>query len=122
MSDKTPEGLTIGEIADLMKQGRNVQLSPDGFTTTEMAANMSRHFGHRDPRPCRRCQKEWTPGDWNFYDLCDACFTEFNIQKMNGRYISLGIMKQEEFGRDVSNCFESCDEWMKAYPYVDGAQ
>ena len=64
--------------------------------------DIPRTFGPKDPRPCRKCGEMWTPGDWNFYDLCDKCFAAFNSQKMAGRMSG---------GTDY---FESATKWTEA--------
>ena len=78
-----------------------------GITITELAESMKRNDGPPVPRPCRACKKEWTPGVWNFYDLCDECFAEFDSQKMRGRFSSLGGGEQLAY-------FESADEWIQS--------
>lgn len=78
-----------------------------GITIRELAESMKRNDGRREPRPCRCCKKEWTPADWNFYDLCDECFSEFDTQKMRGRFSSLNGQEQIAY-------FESADEWIQS--------
>lgn len=56
------------------------------FNPVEFQINLDRNF--RDPMtvPCRRCGADWTPTGWNFHDLCELCFAEFDHQKMQGRW------------------------------------
>ena len=82
------------------------------YSLREMAANIARTFASAEnppPRPCRRCQKEWKPKGWNFYDLCEDCFVLFNTQKMRGRF--------SVFSETPIPYTESCEEWMGANPY-----
>ena len=62
---------------------------------------------------CVACATHYTPaeGQWIFYDLCDACFEVFELQKMKGRLWFLGDRTTPEpiHGKDY---FESCREWL----------
>ena len=34
---------------------------------------------------CRCCKKEYERGDWDFYNLCNPCFKEFDHERMFGQ-------------------------------------
>lgn len=34
---------------------------------------------------CKKCGAWFIRGDWNFYNLCDTCFSEFDKDKMKER-------------------------------------
>jgi len=34
---------------------------------------------------CRCCKKEYERGDWDFYNLCNPCFKEFDHERMFGK-------------------------------------
>lgn len=58
---------------------------------------------------CMHCKKEYVPEYCNFHDLCNACFDEFNDQKMNGRHTLLGWRKPSN-----DKYYESAIEWSKS--------
>ena len=81
------------------------------------------------PFNCRRCHVHFVPCDdqWIFYTLCDACFAEFDGQKMKGRFsgnrgmfnaaplevlATLGVRSADEIPEQRQPYFESCDEWL----------
>lgn len=39
-----------------------------------------------DELNCRKCDKKYTRGGWDFYSLCDECFAEFDKKKMEERF------------------------------------
>lgn len=59
---------------------------------------------------CRCCGKHFvpSPGQWIFHNLCDECFTEFDNQKMRGRFRFIGLIEGVE-----EPSTESCEEWLK---------
>lgn len=54
---------------------------------------------------CQRCAIKYSMGMWDFYRLCDSCFTEFDDQKMSGRRSLINGGKGERF--------ESVTRWIK---------
>jgi hypothetical protein len=92
-------------------------LRPD-LSMDELAESLARNAGTRGPRPCRRCGTSWIPKDWNFYDLCDACFALFDSQRMAGRLFGCPLfpgLKIDEPLRDAEGkvvYFEIVDAWM----------
>lgn len=75
------------------------------MTPEQLGEDMSRDMS-KTPRPCKACGIDWTPEGWNFYDLCESCFPEFNAQKMNSRFTgepgheSVDAWVAEKSGRD----------------------
>lgn len=50
--------------------------------------NAAESFNKKDRSfNCVECGVRFTPreGQWIFYNLCDECFTQFDVQKMRGR-------------------------------------
>ncbi len=74
------------------------------LTEEEMITSTLRSFDNKDSRPCRRCQKMWVPGFWNFHGLCDECFELFDDQKTKGRH------------EGVAGHYESANAWIKDNP------
>jgi len=72
----------------------------------ELFRDIERNAGDRNPRPCRGCGNIWQPGVWNFYDLCDDCFSKFDTQKRGGRISRL-------FYNEPKPYFESADKWIE---------
>jgi hypothetical protein len=83
------------------------------------------------PFNCRRCDDPYTPApdQWIFYKLCDECFTEFDQQKVRGRFgghpemfrdappevlATMGITDPETLATRPSGYYESATEWIAA--------
>ena len=58
-----------------------------------------------DELKCIRCKKTYKRGDWDFYSLCNDCFSLFDYQKMVHR-----------FGQSKEGT-ESAKEWINNNPY-----
>lgn len=60
---------------------------------------------------CRRCGAHYVPdrGQWIFYQLCDACFARFDSQKMEGRFITMGMAPGDGRKR-----YEAVADWIAA--------
>lgn len=109
MPHKTSDNLTWCELE--RKELEQQQGTGPNLSLRELGENIVRGLT-KEPRPCRRCGEVWIPGDWNFYDLCNYCFILFNTQKMNGRFSRL-----QGFDQNPTNpYFESCEDWIKAFP------
>jgi hypothetical protein len=82
-----------------------------GYKNVAIRVELARNaHDFKGPRPCLRCGTAWTPSVWNFYELCETCFAEFDAQKMAGR---LGdIVKHPQ----AQPWFESSEDWMAANP------
>lgn len=110
MSDDLKKPLTPNEVVNLTSDS---VIGAGGFTVGELMQNLScnANDGHpREQRACRRCQQLWTPGDWNFYNLCNTCFALFDQQKMAGRMAML-------FGGNKPSYYsESCEQWITDFP------
>lgn len=48
-----------------------------------------------DTVECKQCKVKYKRGDWNFYNLCDSCFKEFDRKKMEERFKLLFGKKDE---------------------------
>lgn len=49
-----------------------------------------------DTVACKNCGKEYIRDVWNFYDLCDPCFSEFDRQKTKERWEFINNMMNNE--------------------------
>ena len=86
------------------------KISEDGYTLDEFTDDMRRDMS-KTPRPCRSCGETWTPKSWNFYDLCERCFEEFDYQKMKGRFQFL----HEDYDESKRKpWFESSAQWIES--------
>lgn len=97
---------------NMLNQVTRITQMPE-MPINELVQNIFRNFEEQrsKPRPCRRCGVLWTPGTWNFHDLCDPCFVLFDTQKMKGRFSSLpGIPSSDE----KKEYFESVDKWLES--------
>ena len=45
---------------------------------------------------CKQCSKSYERGIWNFYDLCDDCFREFDKKRMEERMNFLSNFNNEQ--------------------------
>lgn len=77
------------------------------------------HTKHRKDFNCIRCDKLVCGAtlQWNFYNLCDTCFKEFNEQKMAGRLSGFCGIPELEY-----ETFEFAEEWMKAHPFTGSSK
>lgn len=58
---------------------------------------------------CRKCQQPSRVTGWCFYELCEACFREFDAQKMAGR-----------FGK-TETYYDHVDAWIADDPTLEPA-
>ena len=72
--------------------------------TGELLNDFMQQLSGEVERPCQRCQKIWIPHGWNFYNLCNECFGEFDSQKMSGR-----LSGQSDY-------YENVQDWIEANP------
>ena len=126
MADKL---LTIGEVVEKIKSG-DLELAELAGELANADASFARDDRSFD---CRLCGNHYMPaqGQWIFYNFCDKCFTEFNLQKMRGRFrgfptqidpnsdpkaaAHIGEMIERFSGGSVDEFYtESFDEWLKA--------
>ena len=70
--------------------------------------NQQTSFG--DTLVCIRCKKEYKRGVWDFYMLCNDCFSLFDKQKMVGR---LGTFVM---GKKGLTWFENAEKWVEENP------
>lgn len=79
------------------------------FIYRDLETNSDKILG--ETKTCIRCGAEYIRGIWDFYSLCNPCFSLFDAQKMNGRFGKyLGGQKDLKW-------FEDVEEWLKANPY-----
>lgn len=57
-----------------------------------------------DTLVCIACNKSYVRGNYDFHQLCDSCFNEFDSQKMNARFKSLD-------SKEFPKYFEDSEEW-----------
>ena len=68
--------------------------------SANLQTNLESKLG--DELQCRACPKTFVRGTWCFYQLCDECFRDFDMRKMNGR-----------FGSGTSPRCESVEEFIE---------
>lgn len=56
---------------------------------------------------CRCCQMEYTVKSFDFHNLCDNCFVQYDNQKMQGRFAPLTGTNPEFYTESVSEFIES---------------
>ena len=81
------EYITVAEAAKRVQSG-------GGEFGEQIRRDILTNLG--DTLTCRRCGKPFVKDTWNFYGLCDSCFTSWNVFRMeHGKY---GV---------------SCNEWIE---------
>lgn len=80
---------------------------------TTLHNDLNKHFSSKegDEITCICCGKRYKRGYWNFYNLCDPCFVQFNQQKMRAR---MGAVAQFLGGKEVKvkDATESAEEFV----------
>ena len=80
------------------------------------AADEHRQFSTStgDEITCRCCGEKYKRGGWNFYDLCNPCFIQFDVQKMRGRLGRMGLATLFGIAPHKATDTEDSDEFIKS--------
>lgn len=101
--------ITTKELEDAIKNTQKV-FSINPLKQQEEAEEGLKTFLSDTPTPfdCKNCGKNFTPAphQWIFYKLCDKCFSQFDSQKMKGRFSMIG-------GKRIPY-FEDVDAWIQS--------